>query len=873
MRNLKRTLSLVMAAAMLIGMMVVSASAASSTDFTDADEIEHTEAVNTMVALNVIDGKEDGSYYDPTGTLTRAEMAKIVAFVMNGGVEPNIGTKVVPTYADIDDHWAEAYIEYCTSMGIINGDGAGNFNPGGTLTASQAAKMFLTAIGYNANVFGLVGNDWETNTNRYANEAGLYENLGNVSVSAPISRDDAAQMAYNAIQATLMVRSWSQDMTTGEITEGYALSEDPNSDTLLETRFNAVMEYGYITGVDYNEDRDEYTYDLSNDDFNGGEITTDAVSVDHLTTDLDVSSLYGQKVKVIYQDNSAHDVYGIYPYESSVLTSAVIGDLPDDLDDASSMSVNDVTYRFDGNSGNTPVYAYLAGELSDVTSLNGLAAVISAHDLYKEWNVDLIDNDGDNRVNLVMVYPFTVAQVSYVGTDSFNTAANAIMGVSADTGIDFDDVTVYDGIARDDYVKIVAGVNTVDGKDAYTLIEDVVEGEIDALRTSELRVDGTWYSFDEANFTSYDVGDSYTFVIVNGYICANDALTTGADLSDYALVVNAVASGSNGMLGDQARLMFTDGSTEVVDTAHNYSGNYNPEADFDEDTTDFALVGALVTYEIEDGEYVLTPASSNADDAGFDMVVSGSYVYASNGRSTIGGEYIADDAVVFVLDDSGDYDVISGSSLRRYTTASVTTVTNAYADQASNGFNNVVLAYVTLADDVARSTSTYGYVTSNLTTTRNDDGDRVSQLSIWTADGLLEDILADEELDDVARGSIVTYEINDDGSYTINLASSINRSAILAYNSSNGDIRFTDSSLSSSGSNRTMEITGDTVILYINSDSHSGVEGDESLIVTAVETATDNLYQANAYYYSSTGTELDLLVVDTYGDLPVMPGN
>ena len=95
MRNLKRALSLVMAAAMLIGMMVISASAAGK-DFTDKDEIRHTEAVNTMTALNVISGKEDGSYFDPTGTLTRAEMAKIVAYVMNGGVEPNIGTKLVP---------------------------------------------------------------------------------------------------------------------------------------------------------------------------------------------------------------------------------------------------------------------------------------------------------------------------------------------------------------------------------------------------------------------------------------------------------------------------------------------------------------------------------------------------------------------------------------------------------------------------------------------------------------------------------------------------------------------------------------------------------------------------------------------------------
>ncbi len=43
MRNLKRTLSLVLAAVMLVGMMVVSASAASS-DFTDKDEITYTEA-------------------------------------------------------------------------------------------------------------------------------------------------------------------------------------------------------------------------------------------------------------------------------------------------------------------------------------------------------------------------------------------------------------------------------------------------------------------------------------------------------------------------------------------------------------------------------------------------------------------------------------------------------------------------------------------------------------------------------------------------------------------------------------------------------------------------------------------------------------
>ena len=51
MRNLKRVLSLALAALMLMGMMVVGAGAASK-DFTDASEIKNVEAVDVMVALD-----------------------------------------------------------------------------------------------------------------------------------------------------------------------------------------------------------------------------------------------------------------------------------------------------------------------------------------------------------------------------------------------------------------------------------------------------------------------------------------------------------------------------------------------------------------------------------------------------------------------------------------------------------------------------------------------------------------------------------------------------------------------------------------------------------------------------------------------------
>ena len=54
MRNLKRALSLALAAIMLVGMMVVSASAASYNNITDKDEIVNKDAVSMLVSLGII---------------------------------------------------------------------------------------------------------------------------------------------------------------------------------------------------------------------------------------------------------------------------------------------------------------------------------------------------------------------------------------------------------------------------------------------------------------------------------------------------------------------------------------------------------------------------------------------------------------------------------------------------------------------------------------------------------------------------------------------------------------------------------------------------------------------------------------------------
>ena len=170
MKNLKKVLALVLAMSTVFGLSVSAGAAA--TDFNDYDEIGNKEAVEVMNALNVIGGNNNGDF-NPDGYLTRAEMCKMVSYVMNGGKAPVLSTSATPSYSDIKGHWGEAYIEYATSMGIVGGVGGGKFSPDSTLTGTQAAKMMLTAMGYDATVFGFGGTGWDLNVNRYANEAGL----------------------------------------------------------------------------------------------------------------------------------------------------------------------------------------------------------------------------------------------------------------------------------------------------------------------------------------------------------------------------------------------------------------------------------------------------------------------------------------------------------------------------------------------------------------------------------------------------------------------------------------------------------------------------------------------------------------------------
>ena len=206
MRNLKKVLSLSLALVMLLGLMVVGAGAA-TTNFSDADDINYTEAVDVMSAIGVFEGTNKGDF-QPNGDLTREQAAKIITYMLLGQeAADKLGTLTAP-YKDVPaNKWSAGSIAYCANMGILAGDGNGYFYPTQNVTGYQFAKMLLVALGYDAEREGLVGSDWTINVSKLsltnALDTGL-DNGSDINLANDLTREEAAQMAFNTLKAPMV---------------------------------------------------------------------------------------------------------------------------------------------------------------------------------------------------------------------------------------------------------------------------------------------------------------------------------------------------------------------------------------------------------------------------------------------------------------------------------------------------------------------------------------------------------------------------------------------------------------------------------------------------------------------------------------------
>jgi hypothetical protein len=179
---------------MVVGVLAISASAAT---YNDDAQIQYKEAVEVLSLVGVIDGK-DGNNFDPTGTLTRQEAAKIVTYIINQKSAEALSK--TSSFTDVTaGSWAAGYISYCASQGIIAGTGSNKFEPTGTLTGTAWAKIILCALGYDADAEGFTNANWAVNVTAKSEELELTKGIANFNYDAAITREEACQIAFNAL--------------------------------------------------------------------------------------------------------------------------------------------------------------------------------------------------------------------------------------------------------------------------------------------------------------------------------------------------------------------------------------------------------------------------------------------------------------------------------------------------------------------------------------------------------------------------------------------------------------------------------------------------------------------------------------------------
>ena len=848
--NLKKVLALVLAFACAFTMFAGAA-------FTDSADIKvDTEVVDTLVSLGVVNGYDDGSF-KPNGTVTRAEMAKMIYVLRTGNSDASAYNDDKTSFTDIGSHWARGYIKYCQSLGIIAGKSNTKFCPNDKVTAQEAAKMLLVTLGYNAEKAGLTGASWASKTNALADENGLLEDV-NTSFTTACPRQYAAQLIYNAIFAKTVV------LRDGEYTDETAMGVA--NKTVGEKYMGMKEAVGELTTISYDSDKDEYSYTV----VTGYKTVTDAHNQTTTTpitetykSSKDYSKLYGLNVKVLYKtSNNKTTVYGLYAKDSSIVASGKLGDLKVVNSDTQKIKIDNTEYKLSVATTAVPMVEAISG--NDFNSGNpgtkiGATKLVSGSALNtairgKEYyNFDLLDTDDDDKGDKIVVYPVVVGEVTYAGTKSINV--DGVVGT-----LKYEDEDIAEGIKKDDYAVVTLKANNA--KDCVNVVKaEIVSGKVTATKSGSIQINGTWYDLPTGSSLSFSVGDSYDVAVYNGYAFSADM--TDEASKDILFVAGTkpfdqFAGENNGTV--DAKVYFLDGSNKTVTITKVDVVKLNATSG-----TAANLVGKLYTYFVKDGNYELKVMNATNNKAGYKEYASPATYTASSEK--IGDYAIASDAVVFVKDQT-ETKIVTGKSVKDWNTNFGTTGEVLVSE--INGIKYAKVAALVDASNTRPSASgdyKYAYLTDDTVAgqTKDEDEDNALVFTAFGENGAA--TLYDTEdygtltVSTLAKGQLIQYR--EDGSKikdvkvigttaTATTTTDIKRVAITGVEDKNkGLVYFLDSSTDAAvspntGKSTSLKLDEDAYFVKIDDANNSAEAGKRADVVNA-HSETSGKSSANAY--------------------------
>ena len=663
MRNLKRALSLAVSTVMLIGMMAVGTSAAS---YADVDSADNVEAIEVMQAVSVMVGDENGNF-NPDKNVTRAEMAVVMANLLDLQVEDFVGASI--PFTDVPE-WARAYVAACYADGITSGTSDTTYGGDDTVTAAQAGLMMLKALGH-FQYSSDFGSDWQLSAVRQASSTDLYDGV-DAGASSAMTRNEVAQLALNALEATMVEPSSDgSTIVVGDITVSSNVSYDE--------RTSSNNQYASISNDHADDSDSQYTIELGEELYDG---------------DLEKSSA-----------DANEDVFG-RPAVTWEYNNDEIGTYADDPEETYTAAVDkDALYDLIGSSvyndlrdEETTLTVYVDGEEVEDVTLSSYIARNNDDDAEGTGRGVLTEVfvDDENNVTITQIHTY-VAQVDG-DYDEDNEELeltipdeNEVATPDVDLTLSSDDFDNLDQFSDEDYVLYTAAGGEIQTIEAA----EVITGTVSAYTVgTSVTADGTRYYYNntytsarwddedvedniaaESDLVTYSLGNDYTLVLDNyGYVVYSDGTSS---VNDYVFIT-AMSNTSGVRRNLEAEAYFVDGTNGVItiDSVGDYDADeYNVPAILnpdDEDTyTDYNGMWFLYD-EQNDGDYELTTVASSdtegdswtaTDEEGSETVTD----IVTNGNSRVSyydgssEETIrANNSTIFVVYDDDDVSVYTG---------------------------------------------------------------------------------------------------------------------------------------------------------------------------------------------------------------------
>jgi len=642
MKNLRKVLALVLVVASLMSMAIVA-----NADFTDVDKISQSnkEAVDVLSALDIIGGYTDGSY-QPKKVVTRAEMAKMIATILNSGKDINDLYKASCTFADSKNHWAAGYIGYCATMGIIGGRSADVFDPNATVTGVEAAKMVLCSLKYKAEAEGFTGTNWKGNVLNAVDELDLYDRIS-TNPDEGMTRENAAQLLWNGLKQDIVKYKGGSSITVDGVTFVSGGERESTNETLLANEFPGVSS---VRG--YNE----WFQPITTITIPGEDDIVIVDTPDIVTTKRVKNSEIYKLVGNIKGTDLAKNGITVNLHASG-----------NDIDNA---NASPYFWYIVGCAANTTTYTQ-----GDGTELTGIAPVTSkqtgmtsSSSSYIGSNGDLVEVywDADAKVLDVLVFWSGASKIDSVVENDDDTTSITTVGdwgygsaKSLTYVVDTAETTFTEDNEGDVVIVSVAkqliedtanpGTMILSGYNVYRMIvPTVVTGTSKGVVQNTAGTTHSTLYLDDKSYTcdnnidvsksgAFTVGEEFNVYLDEGNIAHAflSVVETAAPKYAYVIAVDTEKA-SFAETTNLAQVLFADGVVEVIETDV------------------LATVGQLCTYTVDKKNvYTLTMVDDTTDA-----------VAINKGKAPVGNNYFANDNTVFVVETTVNskpqYDVYTG---------------------------------------------------------------------------------------------------------------------------------------------------------------------------------------------------------------------